>query len=130
MREIFKKQRKMTFVWQADYQNHGPDKPLLTHVFPKNYAWPNEFRYEEKYNEDNPLITDKNSLDYNLDIKCDALLNHSQEVVDYSESKHNMMILFGDDFAFQNAYYNFWVLDEVLGFCNQRYGKPYNIEFI
>ena len=82
MREIFKKKKKMTFVWQTDYKNHGPEKPLLTHVFPKNYAWPDEFRYEEKYNEDAPLVTDPNSLDYNLDSKCDALLNHSQIVVD------------------------------------------------
>lgn len=56
----------MTFIWDAS-PIHGQNKEILTHIFNKNYGYPPGFTYEERMNNDDPLIINKNRIDFNLD---------------------------------------------------------------
>lgn len=40
------------------------------------------------------------------------------------------MVLIGDDFAFQNAYYGFTAIDTLVKRCNEMHGKEANLEYI
>lgn len=44
-------------------------------------------------------------------------------------NKENVPVLYGSDFFFQNAYLNFMQIEPVMDFCNENFGKSYNIEF-
>lgn len=129
-REEFKRQKKSIFVWEPNEKNSGDTKQILTGILPIHYSWPTDFRYEEKYNDDAPLITSKQSPDYNLDQKCESLLNYTQNMQGDDLTKRNTMVIWGDDFSFQNAFYNFRALDTVMEYCNRVYGEEFNIEFI
>lgn len=132
MRDEFKRLQKSTFVWEPNDKNMGGSKQILTHIFPVHYAWPEDFRYEEKYNEDAPLITynDTSIPYYNVDQKCESLLNYTQNMAGETKSKANAIIPFGDDFSFQNAFYNYRAIDAVKDYCNRVYGEDFNVEFI
>jgi lysosomal alpha-mannosidase len=120
----------MTFVWEPNDKNVGGDQQILTHIFPVHYAWPADFNYDARANGDAPLITYKESIDYNLPQKCESLLNYTQNMAGETQSRRNAIIPFGDDFSFQNAFYNFRAIETVMAYCNEKYGKEFNIEFI
>jgi hypothetical protein len=69
----------MTFLWEAS-PLHGQSKQILTHIFNKNYGYPPGFTYEERMNNDDPLIKNKKRIDYNLDQRCVDLINFSRNI--------------------------------------------------
>lgn len=69
----------MTFLWEAS-PLHGQSKQILTHIFNKNYGYPPGFTYEERMNNDDPLIKNKKRIDYNLDQRCADLINFSRNI--------------------------------------------------
>jgi hypothetical protein len=54
----------------------------LAGLLAPHYAWPEGFRNEEKYDLDPPLIVHKDSPYYNLNKKCETLMNYTQEHID------------------------------------------------
>lgn len=76
-----------------------------------------ELGYEERENDFDPLITNKERLDYNADKKCAHIINTVQDAA--TDQLHtDVLMLHGGDFGYQNAQYNFAVLDKIIDFCN------------
>jgi hypothetical protein len=47
-RNQYKKEKKMTFLWEPNPENYGSSKRILTHVFPEHYSGPSDFNMENK----------------------------------------------------------------------------------
>jgi|CryBogDrversion2_9_1035297.scaffolds.fasta_scaffold17746_1 alpha-mannosidase len=69
-RNEFKKDKKMTFLWEPNPENYGSSKRILTHVFPEHYSGPTDFNMENKDDKKDPMVPYKNNLDFNLDHRC------------------------------------------------------------
>lgn len=82
-----------------------------------NYGYLPDLCYEERENDEDPMITNKEFLDYNMEAKCVAIINAAQSASD-DQLHTDVMLLHGGDFGFQNAHYNFAVLDKLIDFCN------------
>lgn len=75
-----------------------------------------------------PVIPDEDSAEYNLNQKCECILEQTQQDADKFRSKKNFMMILGNDFSHVNAHYNFWALDKVIDYCNERFGKSFNMK--
>jgi len=82
-RTDFLNQKKLHFLWTPFSKNfNAQDKQILTHVYHRNYGWLPGLDYEERSNEEDPLITNRKFLDYNEDLKCANIINVVQELAD------------------------------------------------
>jgi hypothetical protein len=78
MQDYFRHVKKSVFVWEPNKKNVGTSKQILgVHLMP-HYAWPEGFQYEEKYDMDTPVIGRKDDPHYNLNLKCEILMNQTQ----------------------------------------------------
>lgn len=76
LREQYKKEKKLHFLWTPFSQNYGTEKQILTHVYHHGlYGYINELSYEERESNEDPMIANKEFLDYNIDRKCIMLIN-------------------------------------------------------
>jgi alpha-mannosidase len=55
-RNAFKKEKKMTFLWEPNPENYGSSKRILTHVFPEHYSGPSDFNMENKDDKKDPMV--------------------------------------------------------------------------
>lgn len=97
----------MSFLWEPFSKHFGEEKQILVYASTFDYLYPKGFRYEERANEDAPIIDNKALATYNMDLKCKALVNEAFNQSKAHNAKENLAILWGDDFAFQNAFSNF-----------------------
>ena len=73
----YKKDKKMTFLWQPMKSNHGSDKQILTYILYNHYQ-----QVQSLTNENYIDIYQTNSIDFNLDAKCIDMQNYINLVVD------------------------------------------------
>lgn len=107
MRDQLIKQGDMTFLWEPLLRNFGEEKQLLVHTLARDYTTPKGLKYDERTDEDSPVFDDKTSSMYNTPTKCMALYNHVRNVTRQNKHTKNMLVMMGDDFAYQNAFSNF-----------------------
>lgn len=67
----------MTFLWNPLQTNNGEDKRILTHVLGEHYESPMGLRIDNRAPSDDGVIDNKDFLGYNLDKKCELLVNQS-----------------------------------------------------
>ena len=75
--------------------------------------------YETKESNDDPLITNKNSIDYNMEEKCIGMINTAQTAAGEQRHYSDVMLLHGGDFAYMNANANFEMLESLIDHCNK-----------
>jgi alpha-mannosidase len=66
-RESFKRDKKMTFLWEPNSAYYGSSKRILTHVFQNHYNGP--------FGSKDAMIPYKSNIEYNLDHRCVSLQN-------------------------------------------------------
>ncbi|KAK4872844.1 hypothetical protein RN001_014873 [Aquatica leii] len=95
-------------LWRSS-ANFGNDSLLFTHAMYNHYSPPTGFFFDI-LSEDDPLIPDQDSTEYNLNTKMNKFREHVwNQTRDYSSN--NIMVAMGNDFTYQDAHYNFKNLD-------------------
>ena len=84
----------------------------------KDYLFPPGFVYDERTDEDGPVQKDKTLDNYNAEAKAVKLINHVTDVLTVQKNTQNVMLMWGDDFAFQNAGAQFKNLESIIELCN------------
>lgn len=64
------KKGEMSFLWEPFSKHFGDEKQILVYASSLDYLYPKNFRQEERANEDDPVIDNKELESYNLDQKC------------------------------------------------------------
>ncbi|KAF5279394.1 hypothetical protein FQA39_LY05504 [Lamprigera yunnana] len=95
-------------LWRGS-ANLGNDSLLFTHVMYNHYSPPAGF-YFDILSEDDPLIPDEKSTEFNLKYKVRDFTEYVVKQFKNYSSNH-IMIAMGNDFTFQDAHYNFKNLD-------------------
>ena len=102
---------EMTFLWEPFSAHFGEEKQILLHTLTEDYLYPKGLRYDERANEDSPVTVNKRLSTYNLDVKCAKMYMFVNNVTKEHKGQRNALVLWGDDFAFQNAFAQFEAID-------------------
>jgi lysosomal alpha-mannosidase len=109
-----------TFLWEPFARNQGDNKQILTHIFRRSYGWPDVFAVDELKSADDPFITDPSLEGYNKEWKVNEFINLCQEIANNSVGNENIVVPFGDDFAYMNAMLNWEQIDNLVKYVNEQ----------
>lgn len=71
-----------------------------------HYCWPQGFWYDERFPQDDPVVSDKTLETFNADQKTKDFQNYINQMAGNYLGQH-MLVPFGCDFTFANARMNF-----------------------
>jgi len=109
--------KQMEMVWEAS-PNLGKEADLFTGVLFNTYSAPSGFCFDILC-DDEPIIDDKHSPDFNADRRAIEFLAHV-ELHRRVYVGSNIPITMGDDFRFQAAHYSFSNIDRLIKAVNSR----------
>ena len=109
-----------TFLWEPFARNQGDRKQILTHIFRRSYGWPDVFAIDELKSADDPFITDPSLEGYNREWKVNEFITLCQEIANNSVSNENIIVPFGDDYAYMNAMMNWEQIDTLVKYVNEQ----------
>lgn len=106
----------MEFVWMPNPQSLGKDVNIFTHALFNHYSAPPGFNFEID-SGDSQFIYNPKSNDDNAEDRAKDLINHLDD-----RSTHYMtddiFCLFGDDFEYKAAAWNYRNLDAMIKYMN------------
>ncbi|XP_076239948.1 lysosomal alpha-mannosidase II [Calliopsis andreniformis] len=116
--------KTMEFIWKGS-PNLGSRADLFTVALYNNYSPPPGFCFDILC-QDDPIIDDPNSPDYNVDKKIDSFL---QYVVQQSKAyrTNNVILTMGGDFTYQYAEMYFDNMDKLIRYVRELKGTEVNI---
>jgi hypothetical protein len=122
----------MTFLWEPFSKHFDDEKQILAYLIHQEYVFPYGWKFDARINDigEDPLEADKTLSTYNLPYKCNRLLTYVIEEQEKRKTKHNALIVAGDDFAFMNTRLQYKTLDAIMTGCNELHGKKFNLEYI
>lgn len=116
--------KTLEFIWKGS-DDLGPSADLFTGVLAVHYSPPPGFCWDLLCN-DEPIIDDPESEDYNVDKVLKKFIKYSE---DYASkyTTNNIMYTMGDDFQYQDA--NVWYknLDKLIKYVREKYSDKVNI---
>ena len=99
--------RQLEFMWQAsDYT-----LPIYTHIFKHHYSSPNAF--DPVHNRPGPLVGDMSSPIYNGRQVMEGFVKYLESYV-MAYNSNNILVIFGDDFGWENAQFGYWNIDVMI----------------
>ncbi|KAI3388800.1 hypothetical protein SNEBB_010787 [Seison nebaliae] len=114
--QMRKKLQELEFLWEKKRTNYTSQ--LFTSILPNNYSPPNGFCFDVYCNDD-PLITDENSLQFNLDQKLEEfiqIVNNQSKIYKTSD----LIMTMGNDMNYVDANYWFSNLDILIEHINKK----------
>jgi len=93
-------------LWRPFSKHFGKQKQLFTGVMKDHYCWADGFTVDERFDNNDPTVTNPNLDTYNAPEKAQKLLDYINGLADAYRGNH-VMIPFGCDFTFANAHLNF-----------------------
>ncbi|CAG2170825.1 unnamed protein product [Oppiella nova] len=125
-----KAEKRMELIWQGS-DDLGSAADMFTHAMEMGYGPPSGLNWElagNSFNQgnDDPIIDDPESEDYNVDKTVDWFINYAKQ---YSNNYATNNILFpmGTDFYYQSAEPYFKNMDKLIKYVNERKAKGSNI---
>uniref|UniRef100_A0A2M4DMV2 Alpha-mannosidase n=1 Tax=Anopheles darlingi TaxID=43151 RepID=A0A2M4DMV2_ANODA len=103
-------------VWHTSSSLSNSD--LFTSVLYNHYSAPPGFCFDVLCNDD-PLIDDNGSTDYNVKVKIDTFITWLEKMAE-SYRSNNLILTMGDDFNYMNAVMNFKNMDKLIKYTNAR----------
>ncbi|XP_018301818.1 lysosomal alpha-mannosidase isoform X1 [Mycetomoellerius zeteki] len=116
--------KTMEFIWKSS-PNLGKRANLFTTAMFNTYSPPPGFCFDVLCN-DEPMIDDPDSPDYNIDRRVELFLTYAQIQARTYKTNH-IIITMGDDFHYQQADMVFGNLDKLIKYTNQRNGSAVNV---
>jgi len=116
-KDVREAEESMNFLWRPFSKHFGDEKQILTSAMRDHYCWITGFWYDERFDGDDPVVTDRNLDTFNADEKVQMLVEY---ITDMNENyKGNQMYMpFGCDFTFANAKMNFENMDRMITYFN------------
>jgi len=113
----------MEMIWYPQ-TSQGNENRIFTAVNYAHYSWPDGFNFEGRDNpkQYDPIRSDPNLEDYNLDTKADAFVAYFQKMCTHYRSTQ-LMHTFGNDFVFSNARKDFKNMDILFNYINKNSAK-------
>ena len=123
-RNLREQEKRMECVWESS-RDLGPSSHLLSGLLAKHYNWPNGFCFDDNCS-DEPIVDDPESEEYNMDQMVD---NFVFEMRGYEKkfSTNHLLVTFGDDFTFANAFKNYMNIDLLIKYVNEKKGNEINV---
>lgn len=100
VRDQLKRDKSLIFLWRPLSKHFGMQKQILTQATMHGYSFPDGFKLDERLDDDGPVQPDKTLANYNAEAKAVKLINYVTEVLATQKSTQNVMLMWGDDFAF------------------------------
>ncbi|CAH2987949.1 unnamed protein product [Chilo suppressalis] len=110
------KDKTMEFVWRGD-DSLGKSSDIFTGILYNTYAPPPGFCFDILCN-DEPIIDDPSSPDYNVDRRVDGFFARAKQMA-RAYSTNNVLVTMGDDFNYQDAGMWFKNLDKLIKYGNK-----------
>jgi hypothetical protein len=115
--------KEMEFVWRPNANEFGTETQIFTHALYWEYASPPGFDFDV-INSESPWISDPTSPDFNGNAEADKLMAHLDERAEHYLTD-DLMVLFGEDFEYMNAFQNYENLDNMIEYMNKYHGDKY-----
>ena len=107
----------MEWVWRPFYSHIGNRSEIFTHTFYDYYYSPKGFIYDQKRNDDEPVIDDITLKTFNADKKAQLMLDYVMKLKAAYRTNH-YFIPIGGDFFFGNARITFGSIDNLIKYFN------------
>jgi hypothetical protein len=105
-KEKRKEDRELEWVWRPYSDSLGNQTQIFTHVLYNHYSSPDNLDFDVIDGNMHPWINDKNSEDFSAETLAGVLIPQLED-----RAKHylttDIMLLFGGDFEYMNAAYNY-----------------------
>ncbi|XP_058121282.1 lysosomal alpha-mannosidase-like [Anopheles ziemanni] len=108
--------RTPEMVWHTSGSLGNSD--LFTSVLYNHYSAPPGFCFDILCNDD-PMIDDKGSTDYNVKNRIDTFITWLEKMAE-SYRSNNLILSMGDDFNYMDAIMNFKNMDKLIKYTNER----------
>mmetsp|Transcript_7739 Transcript_7739/g.12986 ORF Transcript_7739/g.12986 Transcript_7739/m.12986 type:complete len:313 (+) Transcript_7739:581-1519(+) len=110
--------QSMNFLWRPFSEHFGKEKQIFTSTMRDHYCWIGGFTYDERFDNDDPMVDDKTSDVDNADQKMGQFFQYVSDMEQDYRGNH-MLIPFGCDFTFANARLNFEQMDLIIKYINK-----------
>ncbi|KAL1501428.1 hypothetical protein ABEB36_006748 [Hypothenemus hampei] len=126
--DMRRKNRSLEFIWRGSPDHLGESSDIFTNVLFRHYSAPAGLCFDVKC-DDEPIIDDPNSPEYNLASKAEDFVNNWIKPAISAFSSNNILVPMGDDFMYQYAEKNFFNMDKLINYMNSRDfdGVKYNV---
>jgi len=119
--------REMEFVWMPNAKSLGKDVNIFTHVLWNHYEAPPGFDFEIDHGNTEFLVNNK-SKDYNAEARAQELLSHLEGRADHYLTD-DVFCLFGSDFEYKAAAWNYKNMDAMIDYMNANHGDRYFFKY-
>ena len=114
--------KSMQFVWKPFNKSLGDSVEIFTHIMQDMYWFPSDFGYDERDFAWNPIpiIDDKTLTTFNADSFSTKMVNYALHMKEHYRT-NNMLIPWGEDFAYGNAWDDFSSGDALIRYFNANF---------
>lgn len=116
----------MEMIWKTSDDLSSSD--LLTGILHDAYGPPGGFNFDI-FSGDRPIVDDPESEEYNVIERVDSIIRAAEERANVS-NQSNIMLTFGNDFNFQDAFVYFNSLDKLVKYANERKSSGSKVNFL
>lgn len=120
-------EKALEWIWRPNPQSLGNQTEIFAHTLYNHYSAPNGFGFDASQG-DPKWINDENSEDYNAPERGRLLKQRMDERQQHYATDH-LLVVFGDDFQYVNAYQNFENLDNMIEYMNKVYPDEYFFKY-
>jgi hypothetical protein len=107
----------MNYIWKPMSDSLGESVEIFTGAMRDHYCWIPGFWMDEKFDGDDPVVSDETRSTFNADYKTQLMYDYVQEMIPGYRGNH-MLIPMGCDFSFGNARMNFKSTDNLIEYFN------------
>jgi len=99
-------EKGLNFLWRPFPNSFGHQHQILVSAFKDHYCWPPGFYVDERYDGDEPFVTDSTLGTFNAETKALEFINYVQMLARHHRERH-ILLPWGCDFSHANAKLNF-----------------------
>ena len=110
----------MNFIWKPMHDSLGDEVEIFTGIMQDHYCWVTGFWMDERFEGDDPVISNKKSQAFNADYYAELMYNYTIEMSSNYRGNH-LLVPMGCDFSFMNARQNFQSYDNLIEYFNSNY---------
>lgn len=119
--------KELEWVWRPNSDSLGDDVQIFTHTLYRHYSSPQYMNFDVLDN-DAPWINNAHSEDFNAPDEAAKLIAQIEERAQHYLTD-DILMLFGDDFRYMNAFQNYQNMDAMIEYMNANHGDKYHLRY-